>query len=63
MHSKIASRNIELIACVIRFLRAGDELTDMPPHFYWSFTLTGFWLRVGVLAIVLALTDTSRAVA
>ena len=63
MRSRIASRNIELIARVIRLLKAGNELTDMPPHFYWSFTLAGLWLRVGVLAIVLALTHTGRAVA
>ncbi len=31
----------------------------MPPHFYWSFTLAGLWLRIGVLAIVLAFTRTS----
>jgi len=63
LRSTIVSRNIELIARIIRLLRAGNEHADMPPHFYWSFTLAGLWLRVGVLAFVLALTHSSRAVA
>jgi hypothetical protein len=59
LRSRIASRDIELIACVIRLLKAGNELADMQSHFYWLFTLAGLWLRIGVLAIVLALTHTS----
>lgn len=45
-----------MIASIIRLLRARDELTDQFPHFYWSVTFAGLWLRVGVLACVLVLT-------
>jgi hypothetical protein len=63
VRSGILRRSIERIATIVRFIKAGDDLTDMPSHFYWSFTLAGLWLRVGVLAFVLALTHSGRAVA
>ena len=47
----------------MRFLSAGDERTDMPSHFYWSFSFAGVWLRLGVLAVIVALTHSGRAFA
>jgi hypothetical protein len=47
----------------VRFLSAGDELTDMPLHLYWSFSFAGLWFRLGVLAVVVALIHSGRAVA
>ena len=52
-----------MIASVTRLLGARNAHTNELPHFYWSVTFAGLWLRVGVLAFVVALTHSSRAVA
>ena len=63
MHSRIFSRSIEILTRSVRLFKAGDERSGIPPCFYWSVSFAGLWLRVGVLAFVLTLSHTSRAVA